>query len=246
MGFCDASMNAEMIIGKLKRCKKCGEPKEFHAVLFGKDKIFSCPCRCEIEKRDARQAAAAELERQRDAAERRAALPKSLRWSTFDTDDHADPVAGAVVRNYYRKFDGKGGLLIHGPAGTGKTFFAACVANRLIDDGKTVIYISAPAVALWRQAETKLKEIRRADLVILDDFGSEGIRAKNMINIIIDARYNDNKSMIVTSNLTPAELKSGGRTTSRLFEMCYPVSTCGPDRRKIKLKERVQGGKQRG
>lgn len=241
MGFCDAARSAEMITGKLKRCAKCGEPKEFHAVLFGKDKIFSCPCRCELAAAENLEAEERRKEKEKAIeVNRRKWIPKALRGIRFGCDDHADPVAGAVVRNYYRKFDGRGGLLVYGPEGTGKTFFAMCVANHLITDGKDVIYISAPRVAFWDDVEKKIEQIRKAELVILDDFGAEGIRAKGAISVIIDARYNDQKALIVTTNLTPSELKAGGRTTSRLFEMCYPIPLSGPDRRKLKMKERVE------
>ncbi len=51
---------------------------------------------------------------------------------------------------------------------------------------------------------------------------------------IVNARYEEERSMVVTTNLDPAELREQitPRTVSRLVEMCGdPLPLFGPDRR---------------
>lgn len=70
----------------------------------------------------------------------------------------------------------------------------------------------------------------RFPLLILDDFGTERDTpyALEMTYYIIDARYRTGKPMIVTTNLTPAQMENPGieekaRIYDRVLECCFPI-----------------------
>ena len=88
-----------------------------------------------------------------------------------------------------------------------------------------------------------MDSLDKFDLIVIDDLASERDTEYmgEMVQSIIDARYRAGKPLIVTTNLTSAELKRPSdirkeRIYSRLFEMCIPVEVIGKDRRKEKLK----------
>ena len=65
-----------------------------------------------------------------------------------------------------------------------------------------------------------------------------------IVQSVIDARDKSGLPLIVTTNLTPQELKNATdirkqRVFSRLFEMCFPLEVPGEDRRKKKLRDEI-------
>ena len=141
------------------------------------------------------------------------------------------------------------GMIFLGPCGTGKTYLAACVANALIDQGKTCKLITMEtALREMRYAEDKgayLKGLTAVDLLIIDDFGAEydSDFAMAMAFEIINARYMSRGPLIVTTNFTKEEITNPepkyGRIMSRLWEICVPISFEGEDLRKLKMKRRL-------
>ena len=73
---------------------------------------------------------------------------------------------------------------------------------------------------IWRFCNT--------DLLILDDMGTEKLTewGSERLFEIVDHRYNENLPMIITTNLTPAQLKKavGDRIYDRIREVCRMVS----------------------
>ena len=89
-------------------------------------------------------------------------------WN-FAADDGADPRIMRAAKNYVGNFtqlreQGKG-LLLYGGVGTGKTFAAACIANALIDSGRTCLMTNFARVlnTLW-SIEEKRKPILTASI----------------------------------------------------------------------------------
>ncbi len=77
----------------------------------------------------------------------------------------------------------------------------------------------------------------RFDLLHLDDVGAENRTdwALEQLYSIINTRYEEERSIVVTTNLKPDELADqiGPRTVSRLTEMCPDqLPLYGEDRRK--------------
>ena len=124
--------------------------------------------------------------------------------------------AYAVVKSYVDNLEqnlanGKG-LILRGPAGTGKTSIAISVLKKAIELGKGCMMISMPSLLDTMLALSKgpndvylsyEQKIRNIPILLLDDFGaeyskSEWVNAK-VDDIIID-RYNKMKPIILTTN----------------------------------------------
>lgn len=77
------------------------------------------------------------------------------------------------------------------------------------------------------------------DLLIIDDLGVERNSefALEQVYAVIDERYKANLPLIITTNLTPKQMRNTqdiahSRIYSRVLEMCTPILLQGPDRRK--------------
>lgn len=111
------------------------------------------------------------------------------------------------------------GLILRGPAGTGKTSLGVCLLKEALEIGKGCLMISMPnlldnmltlskgdSVAFMRY-EQKLRNI---PLLLLDDFGaeyskSEWVAAK--VESIIIGRYNRMRPIILTTNYSDSWTK---------------------------------------
>ena len=140
-------------------------------------------------------------------------------------------------------------LFIYGESGTGKTFLAAIIAQELMKGGQSVLFVDTPSLLdnmrkTMNKSDTTLEEImaalQAADVLILDDLGVENPTAwvAERVYVIINARYNAQKPVIVTSNFTLDGLISrfadeitGTRIVSRLKQMCKLAEISGGDRR---------------
>lgn len=183
-------------------------------------------------------------------------IDQRAKEATFDKDDGADKESGAFLRRYAEKWDEMRekniGLLLHGDVGGGKTFFAGCIANAIIEkavrEGAThstpVIMTTIPALRdeMQRDFGAKkaqvLRSIAETPLLILDDIGFEKTTptAAELAFDIIDQRYKANLPLIVTTNLTLADISNARdiqqrRIFDRIVEMCAPVYVKADGRR---------------
>jgi DNA replication protein DnaC len=146
-------------------------------------------------------------------------------------------VAGQLAQNI--------GLLIFGNVGTGKTYFAACIANALTDKGVPVIMTSFSTIVnsmggfYDEEKVNYLRSLNNYKLLIIDDLGAErqsDFMLEQVYNII-DSRYKSNLPIIITTNLTlkdiqnPQDMKYK-RIYDRITEMCVPLKYDGESRRK--------------
>lgn len=244
----------------LLHCGTCREPKE--AVLtmpdwmrdsFGNTIKRPRMCACQF-ARYAADAAQRETRAhiQRVAELRAIGVPDArLRECTFDADDRQDAKTRAMCLRYIDRWErvraDRIGLNLWGTTGCGKTFYAACIANALIEREigallTTIPDLSARMSANYGEARgAVLDEVRRTPLLILDDVGFERTTSTGLENAfaIVDARYDSGKPLIVTTNLTPEEMDNPPdvahkRALSRIAEMCaVPVHVEGSRREGI-------------
>jgi DNA replication protein DnaC len=168
-------------------------------------------------------------------------MPKHYRGVSFERPPVPEiarvaPDVVQEVRRYVREIDtnldaGRG-LWLMGDVGTGKTTLAMIVSKAAIDAGRSVAIYSLPRLLnLIRAAiETEggmigfLEQLAAVDLLHIDDLGAENTTewVLEQLYSIVNSRYEDERAMIVTTNLKPHELTEqlGERTVSRLVGIC--------------------------
>ena len=126
------------------------------------------------------------------------------------------------------------GLLFFGEVGRMKTTLAVCVARAVIEKGRSVFFISMPElldtlISMSKNKDTKeLRDfehrIKTVSLLILDDFGAEYPNdwILNKVDAIITHRYNEMKSVIITTNMMPSEIKE--RYVQRVYDRLRSTS----------------------
>ena len=226
----------------LRVCAVCGERKQawFEVEgLIARNKV-PCMCKCERDRLAAEEEARKrqEMALRIDRYRRQGMTDEKYRGCTFDADDGLDGKASATCRKYVKNWERieqeNIGLLLWGDVGGGKTFYAACIANALIDKGIPVVMtnlqnlVAAMQKDFGSERETVLNMLRTVPLLILDDIGTERNTSTTveLVYEIINTRYKAQKPLIVTTNLTMTALKEEQDTKfRRLYERI--VAMCG-------------------
>lgn len=218
------------------RCEKCGDS----GIVIGEDNVGRL-CECAIERRT-------------KSLLSQSRLPVLLRNKTFDNFELRHYSQSRIDENgttYYKlaeaalraakqfvkdvgSDDCLQNLIFVGTVGTGKTHLASAVANRLIADGKKVVFLVVPEFLEELRAtynddvdttESRImQQVQNADVLILDDLGAHNFTewTRNKIFSIVNYRSNHGLPCVITTNHSPGELASllGARTVSRLMENC--------------------------
>ena len=153
----------------------------------------------------------------------------------------------AFVRNLDANLDAGRGLWLCGGTGTGKTALAMTVSRAALDAGRSVAIYSLPRLlAVIRESIDSdggllgfLDLLATVDLLHLDDLGAEYRTDWTIEQLysIINMRYQDQRSVLVTSNPDPNQLADqlGERTVSRLEGMCEILPFHGADARRARF-----------
>lgn len=235
----------------LLHCSVCRERVQTVVEFMGIKKTVRCICGCVKAQQEAERERLRIEERERW---RRICFTESnmATW-TFGNDDRRNAKMSDAMFRYAENFrdfrkDSKG-LLLYGTVGTGKTYYAACIANKLIDDGYRVLMTNFARLTnqiqgMFEGKQEYIDSLNRYALLIIDDLGAERKSEfmQEMVFNIIDSRYRSGLPFIITTNLTAEEIKKPQevnyqRIYDRVLERCFPVEIAGVSRRRTALKD---------
>ena len=156
-------------------------------------------------------------------------------------------------KNYARNFSAHApNLLFYGSTGLGKTFLSTCIAEVVSERGFSVAYDTAiNIVAAYetlkfgsgdgQAAAERTARYERADLLIIDDMGTEMGTAFTVSALynLINTRLMAGRPMIINTNLLPETLseKYSPAVASRLRGEFKPLHFVGDDIRLVKKKK---------
>ena len=238
-------------------CGKCRTPKQFRMdapPLEGR--LLPHPCRCEQERLD-REAAEQEARRHHQAVadlKRRGFTDPAMRGWTFANDNGKCPQmkhAHFYVENWTAMQEENIGYLLWGGVGTGKSYFAGCIANALMEQEVAVrmtnfALILNDLTASFKGRNEYIARLCRAPLLILDDFGMERGTEYGLEQVynVVDSRYRSRRPLIVTTNLSLQDLQhpkdtAHARIYDRLLEMCAPIRFSGENFRRATAQDKL-------
>lgn len=241
-------------------CGGCHEPLylDIEVPLVGPRRVpRMCACAREQEEKEmARMMMEAEM--QRIAKLRKIGVTNDkYAEMTISRDDGAAPKMRAAVDRYIEKrslmYRENIGLLFHGATGGGKTFWAAAIANAMIDNGMSAIVTNfdqlLTAIRANYEAEKGriLGQFDEVEFLVLDELKFEGMSPydERKIYEIINSRYLAHKPLIITTNMTLEEIKNPGteerqRICDRIIEMCVSVHVSAEGRRMALAKKKSE------
>ena len=233
-------------------CSVCHAKTQTRVVVdaLNIDKVVRCICDCKK-----KELAAEEMRKKQEEHERKRRIcfaeTNMASW-TFENDDRKNPALSDAMQRYVDGFakymQENKGLLLHGHVGTGKTYFAACIANRLIDRGYDVLMTNFARLSNQIQGTFEKQELIDSlndyHLIVIDDLGAErkSEYMQEMVFNIIDSRYRSGLPFIITTNLLIDEIKkpqdvSYARIYDRILQRCFPVEVNGTSRRRQEVKD---------
>lgn len=235
----------------LLHCAVCHKKTETIVEFAGIKRKVRCICDCKIKEREAQE----EKERREERERKRRMCFSGTNMAdwNFENDDRKNPKISDAMRRYcadFKEFLAEGkGLVLYGSVGTGKTYYAACVANEIIDNGYSALMTNFARLAneiqgRFEDKNAYIDSLNKYSLLIIDDLGAER-KSEYMQEIvfnIIDSRVRSGKPFIVTTNLTAEELKKKqdicySRIYDRLHGSCHFIGISGESRRRQKLKD---------
>jgi DNA replication protein DnaC len=169
--------------------------------------------------------------------------PKGNKKAKFMTpqDVHSLETAKEAAENFARH--PQGWLLLEGGYGCGKTHLAAAIANYAVSMGTPTLFITVPDLLdslrfAFSNPETtfeaRFEEVRNADLLVLDDFGTQNATpwAQEKLFQIINYRYINKFPTVITTNLMLDEIESRIRSRLQDEEFVRRVVITAPDYRR--------------
>ncbi len=171
------------------------------------------------------------------------AVEVSLRGGTLHADEHTTAAVAQVAKALARPDQMRTGLLLCGTPGNGKSTMLRAVQNAVNwldnrgrfpierrDRGLNRLAI-VEAKALAAADEREQNRVALTPVLGLEDMGAEAAETLRFGNVVtpvadlIEKRYTARRYTIVTTNLTPGEIRSryGARVADRLNEMMQVV-----------------------
>ena len=242
-------------------CSKCHTPRQHRIEL--KERVFlpTVRCRCQQEEYDKEEAERKHQEFLMQVSRLRAngLQDKSLHDYNFDNDKGYNPEmqkAHDYVTHWEEMKSNSLGLLLWGDVGTGKSFFAGCIANALLDKGVPVLMTNFSRIlntltGMYSDDRNQfIDSFNKYSLLIIDDLGIERSSefALEQVFNVIDSRYRSKKPLIVTTNLTLDELKhpsdlGRARIYDRVLERCVPLKINNQNIRELNAAANMQAAR---
>ncbi len=238
-------------------CPDCGDTGFALRLVNGVERAYRCPC-----------------QREEDARRRlgNARIPRRYAECTIESfvpqrtmlQQQARAIASQFVEEYPLG-SGAAGLLFLGRPGVGKTHLAVSILRSLVlDKGVQGLFydygdLLRTIQSSWDKdsgfTESQILDpVTECEVLLLDDLGATrpSLWVQETLFHILNARYNESRVTLLTSNHLDAPPESGGsagkqkdlrestlefqigiRLRSRLHEMCRTVELDGEDFRKI-------------
>jgi len=169
--------------------------------------------------------------------------PRGNRQAKFMTpqDAHSLQLAKEAAEAFARA--PQGWLLLEGGYGCGKTHLAAAIANFAVSMGIPTLFITVPDLLdslrfAFSDPETtfeaRFEEVRNADLLVLDDFGTQNATgwAQEKLFQIMNYRYINKLPTVITTNLMLDEIESRIRSRLQDEEFVQHIRITAPDYRR--------------
>ena len=184
---------------------------------------------------------------------------ESFEKFSLDVFDASEPVSGgmtqraaaAVARRICEEYadsypdSSTEDLVLMGKSGLGKTYLMHCMARRLLERGRSVLMVSAyrfleaARKAVFSSDSAELNSLIDADVLMLDDLGSEALVRNVTIETLftlVNERQRAGRGMVISTNLSESEFRERytERIASRLFDgqKCRLVPFYGADLRR--------------
>lgn len=255
----NAQVDGDYIKNGLLHCGKCHTAKQCHTQRPVRDNltgdivfvptVAGCVCKCKKEELEREEIELKIYRLKADCFDE-----PEMKEFTFANDDMLTPKVSKAMQNYVDNFEqfyktGKG-LLLHATAtGTGKTYYAACIANALMEKRHPVIMTSFPKILNdmmndYKNRNNYLYDLNSCDLLILDDWGVERTTetAREIVYSVVDARYRSGRPFIVTTNTDIEKIKKPAdvndkRICDRILARCHPIEINQVSRRREQIKK---------
>ena len=145
---------------------------------------------------------------------------KKARMSNIDVDKTRAHIIKWLKKFYdeYKKNQKGKGLYLYGSFGSGKTYMVSALLNELSKDGYSVVIVYYPELLRSLKESfdhedypERIEEIKRCDLLLLDDIGAETVSTWNrdeILGTILQYRMDNKKTTFFTSNLTLEDLEN--------------------------------------
>ena len=228
----------------LLMCGKCHTRKQCEIEIPGEDgtdikrRVF-CACKCRQAEIEAEHKAQERYEFQKrlEALRRDGITDKAYLRHTFENDDRRSASISDVCRRYADKWNEMKaeniGILFYGGVGTGKTFYACCIANELINKLVSVGITNLPRIlnrlqnGYQEERQQLIDGLQRYSLLVIDDLGVERDSSYSVEQVynVIDTRSRSGKPLIITTNLSLKEIQNAQslahqRIYDRVLELC--------------------------
>lgn len=222
-------------------CSKCHTPRQHKIQWQDKVMLPTVRCQCQQEEYEKQEAERKRLEFLEQVSRLKAngLQDKALREYTFSNDKGYNPEiqkAHDYVAHWSEMKAKSIGLLLWGDVGTGKSFFAGCIANALLEQGIPVLMTNFSRIlnslsGMYSDEKNQfIDSLNKYSLLIIDDLGIERSTefALEQVFNVIDSRYRSKLPLIVTTNMTLEELKhpqdlARSRIYDRVIERCVPL-----------------------